>query len=356
MLRRPYTPDEVATLWGCSARHVRNLIARGELRAFRIGSRLFRIPADALEEIERCRTTRSDASTDASSSHGGKTDDDTVIVLTLQPSLMRNAKPSKSKARAAHDRQRHDCQPVGSLQGRKEGTAGAMAMGHEWKAMGPFWGAYRPTQVTVALCRSYVAERRGAGQARRHHLDGTRPLAHGAAVWKLGPRQGAASVERPPKPAPRERFLTHAEIDRLLAAPMAHHIRLAILLMLSTAARVGAVLELTWERVDFRRGQIDLRVDAVGPRKGRAVVPINAGLRAALQDAKRAALTDYVIEWAGQRGRQYQDRLLCGGSGGGIARRIAAHVAPYERRAYGRCGRADAKDLAISRPQQVEHH
>ena len=34
-------------------------------------------------------------------------------------------------------------------------------------------------------------------------------------------------------------------------------------------------------------------------RKGRATVPINAGLRAALAAAKEAALTDYVIEWAG---------------------------------------------------------
>src|SRR5690606_28977802 len=82
----------------------------------------------------------------------------------------------------------------------------------------------------------------------------------------------APAVERPPKPAPKDRWLTDAEIRKLLDAPMAHHIRLAILLMLSTAARVGAVLELRWDRVDFERGQIDLRASDIGPRKGRAVV------------------------------------------------------------------------------------
>ncbi len=62
----------------------------------------------------------------------------------------------------------------------------------------------------------------------------------------------------PPKPAPKDRYLTRAEIDQLLAAPAEPHIRLAILLMLSTAARVTAILELTWDRVDLDRGQIDL--------------------------------------------------------------------------------------------------
>lgn len=51
--RRPYTPDQVAAIWGCSPNHVRNLIHRGELRAFRLGARLFRIPADAIEEFEK---------------------------------------------------------------------------------------------------------------------------------------------------------------------------------------------------------------------------------------------------------------------------------------------------------------
>lgn len=55
--RRPFTPDQVAAVWGCSPNHVRNLIHRGELRAFRLGQRLFRIPADAIEEYERQQMT-----------------------------------------------------------------------------------------------------------------------------------------------------------------------------------------------------------------------------------------------------------------------------------------------------------
>jgi integrase len=112
----------------------------------------------------------------------------------------------------------------------------------------------------------------------------------------------APHIPRPQKPAPADRWMTHAEIGKLLdAAAITPHIRLAVLLMLTTAGRVGAILELTWDRVDLDRGQIDLRLDAAGPRKGRAVVPINATLRAALEVSAEAALSDYVVEYAGGR-------------------------------------------------------
>ena len=67
--------------------------------------------------------------------------------------------------------------------------------------------------------------------------------------------------------------------------------------MLTTAARVTAVLALTWDRVDFERRQINLRLGE-GRRKGRAIVPINDTLLSALIDARQGALTDYVVEWA----------------------------------------------------------
>ncbi len=109
----------------------------------------------------------------------------------------------------------------------------------------------------------------------------------------------APYIERPSQPAPRDRWLSHREIDQLLAAECAPHIRLATVLMLTTGARVGAVLELTWDRVDLENGHIVLRTDFTGPRKGRATVPINATLREALTAAREAALSPYVIEWAG---------------------------------------------------------
>ncbi len=124
-----------------------------------------------------------------------------------------------------------------------------------------------------------------------------------ALIWAQEERiiERALKIERPPKPAPKERYLTRTEIDQLLSVEMAPHIRVAIILMLTTAGRVGAILDLTWTRVDFERGQINLRIDEIGPRKGRAVVPMNSMLRAALQDTRQAALSESVVEWAGGR-------------------------------------------------------
>jgi integrase len=167
----------------------------------------------------------------------------------------------------------------------------------------PHFGALRPDQITTQDCRNYTAMRRKTGI-----MDGSiwTELGHLRAVMNWSAR--GSMIDRPPviecpsKPAPKERYLTRPEIDRLLAVRCEPHIKLAILLMLSTAGRVSAILELTWDRVDMDRNQINLRTGDTETRKGRAVMPINAGLRAALQEAREAALSDHVIEWAA-RGR-----------------------------------------------------
>lgn len=181
----------------------------------------------------------------------------------------------------------------------KAGRSIATSMSYTGRSVLPWFGHFQPSQITTADCRTYIADRRAAGRQ-----DGTiwSQLGHLRNVLSWAQKRGlierAPYIERPAQPAPKERWLTHAEIDRLLAADAEPHVRLAILLMLTTAARLTAALELTWDRVDLDRGWIDLRTGE-GRRKGRAVVPINATLRAALTTAREAAISDYVIEWAG---------------------------------------------------------
>lgn len=176
-----------------------------------------------------------------------------------------------------------------------------VTMSYTGKAVLPHFGQMRPDQVTLAQCNAYTAARVKAGKSQGTvHTE----LGHlrSTLTWaaKIGVIDRAPHVFRPHKPAPKDRYLTEAEIDKLLTADCEPHVRLAIIVMLTTAGRLGAVLELTWDRVDLDRGQIDLRLDAAGPRKGRAVVPINQTLRAALAAAKEAALSEHVIEWAGE--------------------------------------------------------
>ncbi len=65
MSARIFTPARLAKEWDCSERHIRNLINRGELRHFRLGGKLLRIPAEAVEEFE-CQHTASDDSEESS--------------------------------------------------------------------------------------------------------------------------------------------------------------------------------------------------------------------------------------------------------------------------------------------------
>ena len=70
----PLTPEMLAQLWQCSARHVRNLINNGQLRAFRLGGKLLRIPVEAVREFEQCQATELGTSAENSFSSSNRTE------------------------------------------------------------------------------------------------------------------------------------------------------------------------------------------------------------------------------------------------------------------------------------------
>ncbi|WP_237331850.1 tyrosine-type recombinase/integrase [Yoonia vestfoldensis] len=197
----------------------------------------------------------------------------------------------------------------------------------------PELGHMTAEHISSDDCRAYIAKRRAAGR-----MDGTIRTELGclrsALIWaqrqqliNRGPR-----IEMPQTPPPRERYLSRREVSALIEAAIEPHIRLAILLMLTTAGRSGALFELTWNRVDLERRVIKLSSSDIGPRKGRATVPINDTLVAALQTARQAALSDYVIEWGGRRVRSIKT-----GFNAAVLRAGIAHCTPHDlRRTAGR--------------------
>lgn len=79
------------------------------------------------------------------------------------------------------------------------------------------------------------------------------------------------------------------------------HIKLFVIIGLATGARAGAILDLSWDRVDFMHGTIDFRPSGRNQtNKRRTVVPMNATARAALEQAYAGRLADYVIEYGGK--------------------------------------------------------
>lgn len=200
-----------------------------------------------------------------------------------------------------------------------QGRAVVGTMRHTWKALAARFGTLNADEITIAECRAHTANRRKAGIS-----DGTihTELGHLRMVllWAAKHRliERAPPVERPTKPEPKDAWLSREELRRLLDAVRIPHLRLAILLMLGTGARNEAAMQLTWDRVDFERRTIRLRnpFDR-SRRKGRATVPMNDTLFAALETAKKGALTAYVIEWGGKPVKSIKRGLKAAGKEAG---------------------------------------
>lgn len=197
----------------------------------------------------------------------------------------------------------------------------------------PQMGHMTAEALTPDDCHAYASQRRDDGRAEgtiRTELGCLRS----AVLWaqKSGLIGKAPAIPLPSAPPPRDRYLTRAEVSALLSAAGEPHVRLAMLLMLTTAGRTGALLELTWRRVDLDQRIIRLAAHDIGPRKGRATVPINNTLLPALVEARRAALSDYVIEWGGRRVQSIKT-----GFNAAVARAGIAHCTPHDlRRTAGR--------------------
>jgi integrase len=61
---------------------------------------------------------------------------------------------------------------------------------------------------------------------------------------------------------------------------------------------MGAILDLTWDRVDFEHGTIDfMPAGRDKTNKRRTVVPMNKRAREALETAFAGRLSDHVVEY-----------------------------------------------------------
>jgi integrase len=174
----------------------------------------------------------------------------------------------------------------------------------DWKALKPRFGALEIDALATDTCRDFARRRDQEGRSAStiwSELTRLRSCLNWAE--KRGVIERAPYVWVPSKPEGRTRVLRTEEVLALLDACTMPHVRLFVILAITTGARSGAICQLTWGKVDFAAGTIDLRTtETLNPltkrtTKGRAVVPMTLEARAALTEAKAGALTDHVIEW-----------------------------------------------------------
>lgn len=175
-----------------------------------------------------------------------------------------------------------------------------------WNVLEKTFGLKHYSSITEATTKQYVAKRKPHVSASTvwAELSLLRTMLNWAVRKKLIPAFSFEVYLPTPSP-PREQRLTREEFQKLLDNCISPHTKLLCIILISTGCRVGAALDLTWDRVNFELGVIDLRIvtDGDRSRKGRAVVPMTKALRTALLEAKAKAKTNYVVEYAGQRVR-----------------------------------------------------
>ncbi len=193
---------------------------------------------------------------------------------------------------------------------------------HLWKALEPHFGYKLGKSITRADCLAYTAKRRADGRTNstiRTELEALRSCLR----WHYG--NEAPKIVAPTPSKPRERYLTKAEFETFLAVIETPHVRLFVTIAMATGARAGAILDLKWEQVNLDLGTIDFNPAGRDiTNKRRTVVPINARLRVALDKAKKAAMTPYVVEYSGGRIKSVKTALMAASRRSGV--QCTAHV------------------------------
>lgn len=164
-----------------------------------------------------------------------------------------------------------------------------------WKHLQAVFGHCLGTDINKDDCRAYAKVRQRLGAAPgtvRTELEYLR------ACLNLRYGRGHNRVWLPSGSAPRDRYLTHEEVDQLLQNVTTPHVRLFIILAITTGARMSALLDLRWDQVDFKHKTINFnQTGREQTNKRRPEVPLNGRAYAALEEAACGAVTDWVIEW-----------------------------------------------------------
>jgi integrase len=194
---------------------------------------------------------------------------------------------------------------------------------YNWRALAPRFAGMRVADITDDVCRDYAKKRLAAGRiiCKRNRetgqIEDRRVEISVGTVWsellRLRSCLNWAEDRRvipwapyiwiPCKPHPRDTVMTEADVLLLIDNCVVPHVRLFVILAITTAGRSASILQLTWDRIDFEAGTIDLNLrEVIDPltkraRKGRSKVKMTEEARAALLQAKAGARTNHVIEW-----------------------------------------------------------
>lgn len=213
-----------------------------------------------------------------------------------------------------------------------------------WKAMAGFWEKVDPSLIDEPMAHGYRAIRKvGDATARYELMQLSTALNWAVGAGKIATRR---AVWLPSTPERKTRHLTRTEFARFYAEVKAEHARLYVNLGLYTLARPSAILELTWDRVDFMRRRIDFTPEGYKrTAKRRTIVAIGDVLLEALQRAYKARTSTFVVEHGGDRVISVKKAFQA------ASQRSNVHATPYTLRHTGAVWAAEG---GVSMPELAQ--
>jgi len=155
-------------------------------------------------------------------------------------------------------------------------------------------------------------------------------------AWKNGELERPIPFLTVQEGPPRERVLEVAEISAVWDAAGPEHLRMFILLLLGTAGRPAAVLELTREQCDLDRGLIDLNPPGrVQTKKRRPVVPMPDFLRPWIEQAPPGPLVRFRGAGVIKVAKTWRDARSAAGLDEAVVPYTIRHTIATELRARG---------------------
>lgn len=173
---------------------------------------------------------------------------------------------------------------------------------HHAKALTRLLGHLTLPDLTRSQVRMFVTARRKEGASNgtiRRQIGVLRAAINWAWKERWITKDEIPHIEAPKPPPPRDRFLTYDEFMALYGAAVSPHMQTFLALGIWTGQRAGAILELTWENVDFDRALVFFKGGNETKRRA-AAVAINAPLALALGRAALSRDCDHVVSYGGR--------------------------------------------------------
>jgi len=112
----------------------------------------------------------------------------------------------------------------------------------------------------------------------------------------------APDFPRMPSRPPRDHFIAPEEAERLVSAAGQLHMQVFLVIAFLSGQRRGAILDLTWDRVDLNSGIANFQDPSrATTQKPRAIVALDPRALSLLREAYEVARTDYIVEYNGHR-------------------------------------------------------